>query len=69
MEQEYQPARKLDVNEIIIRQRPKFVYALDYPNLMATRMYGERKYIQTFIPQIIQTLYKPTMFEHLVELK
>ena len=69
MEQEYQLSHKIDVNEIIIRQRPKFVYAVDYPDLMSTRLYGERKYIQTFIPQIMQDLYKPTTFEHLLELK
>lgn len=69
MEQEYKPSHKVDVNELVIRQRPKFVYAVNYPDLMAARLYGERKYLQTFIPQIMQSLYKPTMFENLLELK
>lgn len=69
MEQEYPSDHRIDVNEIIIRQRPKFVYAVSYPDLMATRLYGEKKNGQMFIPQIMQALYKPTMFEHLMELK
>ena len=69
MEREYPTLRKIDINQFVIEQRPKFVYAADYPDILALRFYGERKYVQRFIPQIMQSLYKPTMFENLVELK
>ena len=62
MEKEYNLAHKTDVNELIVQQKPKFVYAVNYPDLMATRYYGETKYAQRFIPELIKALYKPTPF-------
>ena len=41
----------------------------DYPDLKALRTYGERKYSQKFIPELINELYKETMFENLMILK
>ena len=69
MEKEYNLKHKIDVNEIIITQKPRFVYAADYPNLMAVRYYGENKYAQKFIPELIKALYKPTPFDGLWERK
>lgn len=69
MEKEYNLAHKTDVNELIISQHPKFVYAANYPDLMAARYYGENKFSQQFIPELIRALYKPTPFEGLWELK
>ncbi len=68
MEQEYN-LKKIDLNQIIIQQRPKFVYAANYFDAMSFRLYGERKYAQQFNPELIRTLYKPTPFEGLWELK
>lgn len=69
MEQEYQLKNKLDINALIVQFRPKFIYVEDYVDLRALRTYGERKYSQKFIPEIVQTLYATTPFEKLAVLK
>ena len=69
IEREYHLENKLDVNALVIKYRPKFIYAKDYPDLMAYRTYGEHKLSQKFIPEIIYSLYKTTPFEDLLELK
>ncbi len=69
MEKEYGTNNKIDVNALVLQNRPKFIYTKDYVDLQALRTYGERKYSQKFIPEIINTLYRPTPFENLVVLK
>lgn len=69
MELEYGTAHKLDINNLVLQFRPKFIYTENYVDLRALRTYGERKYSQTFIPKIIHTLYQPTPFENLAVLK
>lgn len=69
MEKEYGTNNKIDVNALVLQNRPKFIYTKDYVDLHALRTYGERKYSQKFIPEIINTLYRPTPFENLVVLK
>lgn len=68
MEKEYN-LPKLDVNRLIVEKKPKFVYAANYIDVYALRYYGESKFSQKFIPELIQTLYKPTPFDGLWELK
>ncbi len=69
MEKEYGTENKIDVNALVLQFRPKFVYKADYVDLQALRAYGEHKYSQKFIPEIINALYQPTPFENLVVLK
>ena len=69
METEYKMVQKPDVNALVIQYRPKFIYTQNYVDLRAYRAYGETRYTQTFIPEIIQQLYQPTPFEYLAELK
>ncbi len=69
IEREYHLENKLDINALVIKYRPKFIFARDYPDLMAYRTYGEYKLSQKFIPEIIYSLYKKTPFEDLLELK
>ncbi|MCM1323480.1 MAG: glycosyltransferase family 39 protein [Acetobacter sp.] len=69
MEKEYGIENKIDINQLILQFRPKFIYTRDYVDLRALRTYGERKYSQKFIPEIINALYAPTPFESLVVLK
>ncbi len=69
MEQEYGMENRIDINALVVKYRPKFVYTKDYVDLRALRAYGETKYSQKFIPEIIQSLYTSTPFENLVILK
>lgn len=69
MEHEYNIKQKLNVNQVIVQYRPKFIYTKDYVDLWAMRKYGEIKYSQQFLPELIELLYTPTPFEHLVVLK
>lgn len=69
MEQEYQLKNKLDINALVLQFRPKFIYAANYVDLRALRTYGEQKYSQKFIPELIKQLYEPTPFDKLVVLK
>ncbi len=69
MEREYNLTNKIDVNKLIIKYRPKFVYAANYVDALALRLYGEKKFAQKFMPELITTLYKPTPFKGLWELK
>lgn len=69
MEREYGIDNKIDVNALILQFRPKFIYTADYVDLRALRTYGERKYSQKFIPEIVSALYKKTPFENLAVLK
>ncbi|MBR5599347.1 MAG: glycosyltransferase family 39 protein [Alphaproteobacteria bacterium] len=69
MEQEFGVKDLIDINVDVINKRPKFIYTKNYVDLRALRMYGETKYSQVFIPEIINILYKKTDFENLVILK
>ena len=69
MEQEFSIKNLVDVNNLILTQKPKFVYTKNYVDLRALRSYGETKYSQVFSPSIINSLYQKTPFENLVELK
>lgn len=69
MEKEYGVHNQIDVNELVLRFKPKFIYTADYVDLQALRTYGEHKYSQKFIPEIIHAFYQPTPFENLVVLK
>lgn len=69
MEQEYNIPQKLDVNALIAQYHPKFVYTKDYADLWALRMYGEIKYSQQFLPELVSALYEETPFKYLVILK
>ena len=69
MEQEFGVKNLIDINQVIITQKPKFVYTKNYVDLRALRMYGETKYSQIHIPQIINQLYTETPFNNLVILK
>ncbi len=69
MEAEYNISQKPDVNQFIIKYRPKFIYVQNYPDLRAYRAYGENRYSQVFIPELVGELYQKTPFENLVVLK
>ena len=69
IEQEYGLTDTVDINDLILKYRPKFIYTEDYIDLFAYRAYGEKKFTQKHIPEIINALYKPTQFENLVILK
>ena len=69
MEQEYGLAQKLDVNQLILQYHPKFIYTKDYVDLWALRKYGEIKYSQQFLPELVKLLYKQTPFQNLAVLK
>jgi len=69
METEYAMTQKPDINAMLIQYRPKFIYVRDYIDLRAYRSYGEKRYAQQFIPEIVQALYQVTPFKYLAELK
>ena len=69
MEQEFGLKKIIDVNDVIINKRPKFIYTKNHIDLRAFRMYGETKFSQVYEASLIKSLYKPTDFEHLVTLK
>ena len=69
MEQEFGLKKIVDINNIILNNRPKFIYTKNHFDLRAFRMYGEQKYSQVYAPDIINTLYKQTEFEYLATLK
>lgn len=69
MESEYNLSQKPDINALIIQYKPKFIYTRDYLDLRAYRTYGEKRYSQQFIPEIVQMLYKKAPFNYLAELK
>jgi hypothetical protein len=69
IEHEYGLNKQVDVNALILRYKPKFVYTKNHINLFAYRAYGEKKFTQKYIPEIINNLYVPTPFENLVTLK
>ena len=69
MELEYNISQKPDVNRLIIQYRPKFIYVQNYPDLRAYRSYGESRYSQVFIPELVWKLYQKTPFENLAVLK
>ena len=60
---------KPDVNAFIVKYRPKFIYVQNYPDLRAYRTYGESRFAQTFIPELVWELYEKTPFENLAVLK
>jgi len=65
-EKEYNFSHKLDINALILQYRPKFIYAKDFVDLKALRTYGETKYTQKFIPELVRTFYEPTSFKYLM---
>lgn len=69
MTAEYGLSEKIDINELIFKYRPKFIYLENYPDLLALRTYGENRFTQKFIPELVRKLYKKTPFEKLGELK
>mgnify|MGYP007076784453 FL=1 len=69
MELEYDIKAKPDVNAFIVKYRPKFIYVQNYPDLRAYRTYGESRFAQTFIPELVWELYEKTPFENLAVLK
>ena len=69
IEQEYGLSNQVDINALILKYRPKFIYTNDYVDLFAYRAYGETKFTQKHIPEIIDSLYTSTPFENLVILK
>ena len=69
MELEYDIKAKPDVNAFIVKYRPKFIYVQNYPDLRAYRTYGESRFAQTFIPELVRELYEKTPFENLAVLK
>lgn len=69
MEHEYNIQQKLNVNQLITQYRPKFIYTRDYIDLWAMRKYGEIKYSQQFLPELIRLLYVPTSFKDLMVLQ
>lgn len=69
MEQEFGFKKLIDINEVILTQKPKFIYTQNIVDLKALRTYGETKYAQVYIPELLQALYKPTPFDSLAELK
>lgn len=68
-EKEYNFLHKLDINTLILQHHPKFIYARNFVDLKALRTYGEKKYTQKFIPEIVRTFYVPTSFKYLMMLK
>lgn len=68
-EREYNFSHKLDINALILQHYPKFIYARDFIDLKVLRTYGETKYTQKFIPEIVRTFYEPTSFKYLMMLK
>ena len=69
IEQEFGIEQKTDINDFILKYKPRFVYAVNYPDLRAYRTYGERTYSQVFEPIILDDLYQETPFENLLILK
>ena len=69
MEQEFGIKKLIDINEVILSKKPKFIYTQNIIDLRALRTYGETKYSQIFIPELLTTLYKPTPFDSLAQLK
>lgn len=69
MEAEYKIKNKPDVNAYILQYKPKFIYVKNYPDLRAYRTYGESRYTQIFMPELIQEFYQKTPFEYLAVLK
>ena len=69
VEKEFGMKSKFDINALILNYRPKFIYMQDYVDLMALRTYGEQKYSQQFIPELVFSLYQNTPFEKLMILK
>lgn len=69
IENEYDMKGKVDINALMLQYRPKFIYTEDYVDLMALRTYGETKYSQRFIGELVELLYKPTPFKNLAVLK
>ena len=69
MEQEFGLDKIIDINSLIIYNKPKFVYTLNYVDLRALRMYGEIKYSQIYNTDILNILYKPTEFKNLAILR
>lgn len=65
----YKTGFDYNINDLVIIHKPKFLYIKNYVDLASLRLYGEAKYIQQFNPTIINSLYKPTLFENLVILK
>ena len=69
MEQEFGLDKIIDINSLIIYNKPKFIYTLNYVDLRALRMYGEIKYSQIYNTDILNILYKPTEFKNLAILR
>jgi len=69
MELEYELEQKPDINVMVFQYHPKFIYVKNYVDLRAMRSYGEIRYTQQFMPELLQALYKPTPFENLAVLK
>ena len=69
IELEYGLSSPVDINALILKYKPKFIYTKDYVDLFAYRAYGETKFTQKFIPEIITNLYQSTPYDNLVTLK
>ncbi|MBQ2885442.1 MAG: glycosyltransferase family 39 protein [Alphaproteobacteria bacterium] len=69
IEREYGFKNQVNINELILKYRPKFIYTKDYLDLFAYRAYGETKFTQQYIPEIIDNLYTSTPFDDVVMLK
>lgn len=69
MNLEYHLEQKIDVNALVVQYRPKFIYTKNVLDLQAWRTYGETKFTQQFIPEIIEYLYRPTPYKYLAVLK
>lgn len=69
IEQEFGVKNLVNVNSIILTQRPKFIYTQNHIDLRALRLYGETKYSQVFELALIDNFYQKTPFEYLAVLK
>ncbi len=69
MEQEFGLDKIIDINNLIVYKKPKFIYTLNYVDLRALRTYGEVKYSQIYNTDIVNILYKPTEFKNLAILR
>ena len=69
LENEFDIRGVVDINALMLKYRPKFIYTKDYVDLLALRTYGETKYSQRYIEEIVKALYEPTPFKNLVVLK
>jgi len=66
MQQEFKLGYDIDVNDLVLKYQPRFIYVKNYPDLRAFRTYGEIKNFQVFSADILKNNYILTPFEYLV---